>query len=160
MIKLKVIYIVFILSFLPSFINAQNTEIIRFPRLAEIIDQKNDTTYIINFWATWCKPCIEELPYFLEAEKELAGKNFKFVFISLDFKRDSVKLNNWLQKRKIDSSVYLLDEPDYNSWIEKIDKKWEGNIPATLIYNSGNNLRTFFPNEFSRDELRKLLHLP
>ena len=160
MIKLKVIYIVFLLTCLPAILHAQHAEIIKFPRLAEIIDQKNDTTYIVNFWATWCKPCIEELPYFLESERELSGKNYKFIFISLDFKRDSIKLNNWLQKRKMYSTVYLLDEPDYNSWIEKIDKKWEGNIPATLIYNSRNNYRAFFPHEFTREELKKLLKIP
>ena len=150
-----------VLLFSVAYCNAQKATVIKMEKLNEILNYKNDTTYIINFWATWCKPCIAELPRFLEAEKELTSKKVRFIFISLDFKRElDARLNPWLTNKKMNSTVYLLDEPDYNKWINSVDPSWEGNIPATLIYNSKENRRDFYPKDFERAELRKILGLP
>ena len=132
----------------------QKALIIKQPQLTNLLTQKNDTTYIINFWATWCKPCINELPHFRNVEAEHKGEKIQFLYISLNFKReiDSV-LNKFLKMNNFNSTVYLIDEPDYNSWIEKVDKTWQGNIPATVIYNSSKNKRIFFDRELNETEL-------
>jgi thiol-disulfide isomerase/thioredoxin len=138
---------------------AQEARIIKLDELTTFLTLKSDTTYLINFWATWCKPCIEEMPHFLETEKELSGKNYRFIFISLDFKRQYENLNKWLQTKKMHSEVYLIDEQDYNKWINLVDSSWEGNIPATLIYNPVKNKRIFKATELSKTELQDLLKL-
>ncbi|MEP7264745.1 MAG: TlpA family protein disulfide reductase [Bacteroidota bacterium] len=158
---MRLFFSIFFLSISSFFLNAQTAQIIKLPELEKIINYKNDTTYIINFWATWCKPCVEELPYFLEAENDSKEKKVRFIFISLDFKRElETRLNPFLKNKKITSSVFLLDEPDYNKWIDLVSKDWEGNIPATLIYNSDLSLRTFYPHEFDREKLREVIGLP
>lgn len=141
-----------------AYCNAQQAQIIKWETLENLLHQKSDTTYVINFWATWCKPCVAELPSFIEQEKQLSDKPFKFYFISLDFKKDfNTRLLPFLQKQKINSSVYLLDEPDYNSWIDKVDVRWQGAIPATVIYNSSVNRRDFYEKEFTSEELKQTL---
>ena len=127
---------------------------IKLRQLDKLINQQDDTTYIINFWATWCKPCIHELPYFRNVEANHKEEKIRFIYISLNFKRelDSV-LNKFLKMNSFNSVVYLIDEPDYNQWIEKVDKHWQGNIPATLIYNSSKNKRSFFNRELDEKEL-------
>ena len=127
---------------------------IKLLQLDKLINQQDDTTYIINFWATWCKPCIHELPYFRNVEANHKEEKIRFIYISLNFKRelDSV-LNKFLKMNSFNSVVYLIDEPDYNQWIEKVDKHWQGNIPATLIYNSSKNKRSFFNRELDEKEL-------
>lgn len=94
-------------------------------------------TYVINFWATWCGPCVAELPYFFELEEQYAVKNVKFIYVSLDFLKNlEKKLLPFVETGKIKNKVIVLDQKDVNSWMEKIDKNWSGAIPATLIYNT------------------------
>jgi thiol-disulfide isomerase/thioredoxin len=114
-------------------------------------------TYVVNFWATWCKPCVAELPYFLELEKMYKDKNVKFIFVSLDFMNNlESALIPFLDDRKISSEIIVLDQKDADVWMEKIDKNWSGSIPATLIYNTKN--RKFVEDKFhSTKELEDLL---
>ncbi len=137
-----------------SFTKAQSIPMIKFTDLQNIFNKKTDTLYVVNFWATWCKPCVDEMPYFLQMEKKLKNEKVKFVFISLNFKRElETKVVPFLKQRKITSTVLLLDEPDYNSWIDRVDKSWQGSIPATVIFN--NSIKKFFEKEFTFDELEK-----
>jgi thiol-disulfide isomerase/thioredoxin len=119
-----------------------------------MMSQKSDTTYIINFWATWCKPCVKELPYFESLHKELKGSKYRLILVSLDFKKHfESRLLPFVEKNQLQSEVYLLDEPDYNSWIDKVDSSWGGSIPATLFYNHFKKVRYFKEQEFDKQEL-------
>ena len=155
-VRLLLFLIIIFSSF--TFCKAQQVQIIKWNTLEDLLNKKTDTTYVINFWATWCKGCVTELPYFIEQEKQLIDKPFKFYFISLDFKKDfSTRLLPYLAKQNINSTVYLLDETDYNSWIDKVDKRWGGGIPATVIYNASAKKRDFYEQEFNADELSQTL---
>lgn len=111
----------------------------------EILSDKN-TIYVVNFWATWCAPCVKELPYFEKLNSE--NKKVKVVLISLDFKNQyETKLLPFLKNKKINSEVVLLTDKDYNSWLPKVDKDWSGSIPATLIIK--NNKKVFAEKIFS-----------
>ena len=102
----------------------------------EILSDKN-TVYVVNFWATWCAPCVKELPHFEQLNSE--NKNVKVVLISLDFKNQfESKLIPFLKKKSIKSEVIFLSDTDYNSWLPMVDKNWSGSIPATLVIKNGN----------------------
>ncbi len=104
--------------------------------LAYMFNHQNDTTYVINFWATWCSPCIAELPYFEYMNKTYKDQKVKVVLISLDSKKhiDS-KLRPFIQREKLMSHVVALTDTDYNTWIDKVNPDWDGAIPVTIIYN-------------------------
>ncbi len=140
-------------SFLFNLSYAQQATIIKFSELNKLLSQANDTTYIFNFWATWCRPCVKELPYFQEVDKKYGGSKVKVVLVSLDFKKSIAAVDSFLVTRKIGSQVYLLDEVNYNSWIDKVDTSWSGAIPATLIINNKQHYRRFYEKEFKADEL-------
>lgn len=128
---------------LPAFttVSMSDIPVYNFTELEPLLNQQNDTTYIVNFWATWCKPCIEELPYFEELNEYAYGKKMKVVLVSLDFKKQlETKLIPYLNEHKIRSEVVVLSDPDSNSWIGKVDENWSGAIPVTLIYNAKSNL--------------------
>ncbi|MDQ3049507.1 MAG: TlpA family protein disulfide reductase [Bacteroidota bacterium] len=134
--------------------SAQTSRIIKWPELESLLNVNSDTTYVINFWATWCKPCIKELPYFDNLASTFAGKKIKVVLVSLDFKRQyETVLKPYLVKNNVVSEVLLIDEPDYNSWIDKIDTSWNGAIPATLILNNKTGIRNFYEREFTLEEI-------
>jgi thiol-disulfide isomerase/thioredoxin len=111
---------------------------------------------ILNFWATWCAPCVEELPYFEEVTRKHDPREVRVVLINLDFRKQLTKrLLPFLQKRDIASTVVILDDPDANAWIDKIHPEWSGAIPATLILGPG--IRDFREQSFTRNELHSLI---
>jgi thiol-disulfide isomerase/thioredoxin len=98
-----------------------------------------NTTYVVNFWATWCAPCVQELPYFEQLNSE--NSKVKIVLVSLDFKDQyESKLLPFLKKKSIKSDVVMLTDKDYNTWLPKVDIDWSGSIPATLIINKEGNV--------------------
>jgi len=125
-----------------------------FERLEPYLNIKNDTTYVYNFWATWCEPCVAELPSFLKLQETYKNKPFKLVLVSLDFPKSVEKsLLPFVAKKKLNAEVILLNDPDANSWIEKVNKEWSGAIPATLIFNA--KQRKFFEQSFDYETLEK-----
>ncbi len=118
----------------------------------QYFQNKTDTTYVINFWATWCKPCVEELPAFEKIASDYAGKKVKVLLVSLDFP-DKIEgqVIPFMKKNKILSEVVLLDDADANGWIPKVSPEWSGAIPATVIYKK--DKRKFYEQSFTFKEL-------
>ena len=137
--------------------SAQNASVIKLKEFQELLNRKTDTTYVINFWATWCAPCVAELPDFLKAEAELKDKKVKFYFINLNFKKEFESLVlPFLKKKEMKSTVYLLNEPDYNSWIDKVSPSWSGAIPATLIISKPDS-NVFTEGSYTYEMLTEVL---
>ncbi|PWD98612.1 TlpA disulfide reductase family protein [Marinilabilia rubra] len=140
------------------FFNGQSQEIkvSDFEGLEPALYKSNDTTYVINFWATWCKPCVEEMPGFLEAATAMKSEKVRFIFVSLDFPGQiDARLKPFVKKHDMADMVILLDDPDSNSWIEKVHPQWSGAIPATLIYNSVD--RDFYEKPLSYNDLINII---
>ena len=127
-------------------------DVVDFDGLYSKIDLSVDKTYVINFWATWCSPCIKELPHFEEINKEFKDKNTEVFLVSLDFPSQiETKLKPYLKRNKIKSKVILLDDSKMNTWVPKVSEQWDGGIPATLIVNASNY--NFYPKPFKKEEL-------
>ena len=127
-------------------------EVVDFEGMYSKIDLSVDKTYVINFWATWCAPCVKELPYFEEVNKQSKDNNTEVILVSLDFPSQiESKLKPYLKKNKIKSKVILLDDSKINTWVPKVSERWDGGIPATLIVNSSNY--NFYPKPFEKEEL-------
>ena len=127
-------------------------EVVDFDGLYSKIDLSVEKTYVINFWATWCAPCVKELPYFEEVNKEFKDKNTEVILVSLDFPSQiETKLKPYLKRNKIKSRVILLDDSKMNTWVPKVSEQWDGGIPATLIVNASNY--NFYPKPFKKEEL-------
>jgi thiol-disulfide isomerase/thioredoxin len=126
-----------------------------FNSFKEFLEKDNDTTYVINFWATWCQPCVAELPNFEKIGSEYNGQKLKVLLVSLDFSKSVEKsLIPFIVKRNLKSKVVLLSDPDGNSWIPRVDPNWSGAIPATIIYNKKKNLWKFYERSFTLEELQ------
>lgn len=118
----------------------------------------NDTIYVVNFWATWCAPCVAELPYFEQLDSLYAGEKVKVILVSTDFKKDfDSRLIPFVERKKLHSEVNFLDELYDNEWIPKVDSSWQGNIPATKIYSSKKGKSVFLPRETSYAELDSIV---
>lgn len=132
-------------------------KVIKWAGLEAVINKKSEKLQVINFWATWCAPCIKELPYF-EAVNKAESDKIDVTLVSLDFEDEFEKrVLPFIEKRNLQSRVLLLDEIDYNSWIDKVDPSWSGAIPATLIINPLNGKRKFLEKELNEGELNSLI---
>jgi len=137
---------------------AQKIEKIGVPELERILASPENVLNVVNFWATWCPPCVTELPYFEKLSKEFQGKGVKFILVSLDFPSQiESRLIPFLKTNKITADVRVMTDIDYNSWIEKVDSTWQGNIPVTLFFNNAAKKKYFHPSEVTEKELRDLL---
>lgn len=135
----------------------KNIPVYDFEAFKAFLEKDNDTLYVINFWASWCKPCIEELPYFEIVNKEYSSKKVKVLLVSLDFEEKIEKqLKPLIQKKNLQSEVIVLDDPDANSWIAQVDKSWGGAIPATYIYRGKN--KGFYEDPFTLEELKTTIN--
>jgi thiol-disulfide isomerase/thioredoxin len=137
---------------------AQNVSYIKIPELEKILNNPENKLFVVNLWATWCAPCVRELPGFEKAAKDYDPARVKFILVSLDFPSEvQKKLLPFLKKNNISLDVRVMTDMDYNSWIDKIDPGWQGNIPSTLFFNNKKKARYFHPGELTGPELRKII---
>lgn len=116
-----------------------------------MLNHDSNKVQVINFWATWCAPCVEEMPYFEELAKKYHNQ-IELKFISLDMpEHKESKVLNFANKKNIQNDIVLLDDTRSHYWIPKVDENWSGAIPATLIYNKSK--KTFYEQAFTKEEL-------
>ena len=133
----------------------QQVNKVKITELEKTIKESNGPL-VINFWATFCKPCIEEMPYFESMAEKYRAKGIRLIFVSLDLQDDyPKKVNEFVKKRKIKSPVIWLDETNADYFIPKIDEKWSGSIPATLFINNKTSTRKFIEDKLTPEQLEK-----
>jgi len=114
----------------------------------------SDTVYVLNFWATWCGPCVAELPEFEKLNENYKDKNVQVVLISTDFKRNlENEVKSFVEEKKLKSRVVFLNEPRANDYINLVNPDWSGAIPATLIIANNKGYQRFFEKKLSYEEL-------
>ncbi|HNP32773.1 MAG TPA: TlpA disulfide reductase family protein [Flavobacterium sp.] len=130
---MKQIYLIAFFLILTQTSTAQQLAVYeKFADFEKNVIRNDENVYVINFWATWCGPCVKELPFFEKLHQE--NKNVKVILVSLDSGKDlEKKLIPFIAKKKITTEVILLSDKDYNTWLNKIDQNWSGSIPATLL---------------------------
>ncbi len=140
------------------FISVGRTQIstVDFNELEPRLSTSTDTVFVVNFWATWCVPCVKELPEFEKINEVYADNKVKVLLVSLDNPRhmDS-RIIPFIKQHDLKSEVILLDDPRSNTWIPKVDNTWSGAIPATIIFNRDS--RSFFEKVFSYEELENII---
>lgn len=132
--------------------------IVTLPQLQVETQIANDTLYIANFWATWCKPCVEEMPYFEAAIKKFGTQKVKLIFVSLNSVKEKAAVEKFVAKNNIAAEVVLLDAGNPNVWINQLEPDWTGSIPATLFYKNGKKV-LFHEGELNPTQLDSIIQL-
>ncbi len=135
----------------------EQAKIVKLPELQEMIAAKSDQIKVINFWATWCAPCVKEMPLFEKIGMERQDVKITFVSMDLDLDPDPTKVYKFVTRKKIQSQVVILDEKNPNLYIDLIDKSWSGALPATIVVNTKTGQRKFVEKELHEGELEKLI---
>jgi thiol-disulfide isomerase/thioredoxin len=132
---------------------AQTVEILTYEQLQARMSNQKQEVVVYNFWATWCKPCVEEMPAFEKLALDYQAKGVAVVFVSIDFKSKHAKVVEFVGQKQLKSEVVLLNAPDYNAWIDKVSPEWSGAIPATLVLKKTGNVQKFHEGSFTYEEL-------
>ena len=138
---------------------SQTVKVINLKEFEVLLNRKSDSIYVYNFFATWCKPCVKELPHFIKFSKDSIHSNINLTFINLDQPEnvDDIVIP-FLAKKKMNQTVYLLNNTNYALWMPRVDRRWGGSIPATFVINGSNNKRAFIEGEINYKELIELIN--
>ena len=144
-----------------GFVTIGKSQIIAKMKMTDVVkyfNKDNDTVYVVNFWATFCKPCVAEIPYFISTCNKYKDRKVKLLLVSLDLPDYfPAKIRAFAKKRKFNTSIAWLNETNADIFCPMIDKKWSGAIPATIIVNNKTGLRQFFEDEMSREQFESVL---
>lgn len=146
-----------ILFLICTLANSQKADQIKLKDLQTIISTRSEKIQIINFWATWCAPCVKEVPLFERLNQENKAVDVTLVSMDYDLDPNPEKVYRFIARKKLQSKVVILIEKNPNDWIDKIDKNWSGALPATLVLNTKTGKRKFVEKELYEGDLEKLI---
>lgn len=147
------LFLAFSLTCCISLSRAQEIAVVRIEELKKVYTQDKDTTYVINFFATWCGPCAMEMPVLNRFYEDHKNTNVQLLFVSLDNPKYLKKLPAYLKKMKMQAPVFLLNESSDFSWLHEIDLRWQGSIPATMVVNNIRHIKAFFETPMEKGQL-------
>ena len=153
--KLLVI-LMLVLPYMISSAAGRDIKVMSFDELQPLLYKTTDSVYVVNFWATWCAPCVREIPDFEKLQAEYANQGVKVLLVSLDFPGHlESRVLPFLDRMQVKSEVMLLDDVNSNRWIPLVSENWSGAIPATVIYSG--DTRHFFEKELKFEELEAII---
>lgn len=155
-----------ILLLLVSGLRAQHVPVIKITDLEKRINAGGDTTYIINLWATWCAPCVAELPIFEKCDSLYKNEKVKVLLVSMDdIKTLNKKVVPFVKRKKLHSEVMLLDESKADYFLPKLEPRLSGSLPSTVILNKATGFRWYVEGQLQNEgqleeQIKKAQHQP
>jgi thiol-disulfide isomerase/thioredoxin len=141
--------------------SAQTIRKIKITDLEQTIAQ-SDHPLIVNFWATFCVPCVKEIPYFQSTVARYQEEQVELILVSLDLPDYyPAKIASFAQGRGFTAHIVWLDETNADYFCPRVDPKWSGGIPSSLFINNKTHYRRFFDRQLTEPqvefEIKKML---
>ncbi|MFI5154844.1 MAG: TlpA disulfide reductase family protein [Chitinophagales bacterium] len=142
---------------LPCILAAQEIKKINVKDLQAYI-QESSHPLIVNFWATYCVPCIEEIPYFQKAVVNYKDKGIELLLVSLDLPGYfPEKITAFAQDKHFTAPIVWLNETNADYFCPIVDKRWSGGIPSSLFINNKTHFRKFFERQLTEQQLEETI---
>lgn len=122
--------------------------------LRDVVRDSQARVVLVNVWATWCQPCLEEFPDLLRIEREYRGRGVKLILVSGDFDTEVPNVVKFLSRQGVDFPTYIKAGSDME-FINTMNSEWSGALPATFVYDSGGHLARFWEGKASYAELQQ-----
>jgi thiol-disulfide isomerase/thioredoxin len=148
-------FLVFLFLFSAIAVQSQQVKSVKITELEKTI-KESKTPLIVNFWATFCVPCLQEIPYFQEIASQYKSNDVSLVFVSLDMKEAyPVKVNNMAKKLNLAYPVVWLNETNADYFCPRIDTSWTGGMPSSFFVNNATGYHKFLEEPLSKEKLEK-----
>jgi thiol-disulfide isomerase/thioredoxin len=157
---MRIIFIILLLA-TGMICSAQTIRKIKITDLEQTIAQ-SDHPLIVNFWATFCVPCVKEIPYFQSTVARYQEEQVELILVSLDLPDYyPAKIASFAQGRGFTARIVWLDETNADYFCPRVDPKWSGGIPSSLFLNNKTHYRRFFDRQLTEPqvdlEIKKML---
>jgi thiol-disulfide isomerase/thioredoxin len=119
-----------------------------------VVRRSDASITVVNFWATWCVPCVEEFPSFVRLDEQLDDRGGDVLFISTDFPNKKEQVVDFLAQQGVTGTSYLKTGKT-TAFVNGFSEEWSGAVPATFIYDSSGTLLDFWEGKVSYEELRE-----
>ncbi|WP_081148655.1 TlpA disulfide reductase family protein [Niastella vici] len=141
---MKVLYLTSYFILLTSMGFSQTIKKVKVTEVEDYI-KNSDHPIVLNCWATWCAPCVEEIPYFMETVKKYSDQKVELLLVSLDLPKSyPTQIQALIKKKNFEATYFWLNETNADYFCPKIDPKWDGTLPSTLFVNTKTGYRKFF----------------
>ena len=136
---------------------SQEIRKVKIEQLVQFIDTSS-CPLIVNFWATWCKPCVHEIPWFEKNLKTTEAKNVQLILVSLDFAGNYPNgILQFAKQQGYTSQIIFLDELNVDRFCPPVDKSWDGAIPVSLFVNNKKHYRKFYNQQLPEPQFKMAL---
>lgn len=113
---------------------------------SRIVAGRKGRVLLVNFWATWCEPCREEMPHLVAAAKKFPARDLAVVLVSLDSQKTGpTQVPKFLKEKKVPFVSWLAKTRDPQDFIDTVDPTWDGSLPYTLVYGRDGKIATRLP---------------
>ena len=124
---------------------------------SKLVASQKGKVVAVNVWATWCVPCRKEMPALVALEKRHAAQGFRLILVSANESEEEKAAQQFLDSVGVSSQPYIKQAADDQRFIDSVDPKWSGALPATFVYDrSGKRVKSFF-GEVDIHELESLI---
>jgi len=123
----------------------------------KLISDSKGKVLLIDFWATWCAPCLEELPQLVALERKYVAKGLKLITVSVDDEEDREAALKFLRKHRVSPPAYLKKVADDDRFITFVDKNWSGAVPALFLFDRNGKLVRSFIGEADLKAVEKAI---
>ena len=110
---------------------------------------------LVDFWATWCGGCVEEMPRIVGLEGKYRSRGLRLITVSCDEPEDAAKAQQFLQKNGVLSPAYIKRAKNDEKFINSVDPKWTGALPGLFLYDRGGRLVKAFIGETDMEALER-----
>ena len=107
---------------------------------------------LVNVWATWCAPCVEEMPYLARLKREYGPRGLRLIVVSADFEEQAAAAAAFLDRQEVDAVSLIKREKD-ETFIDAIHPPWSGALPASLLYDEEGRLHFFWEGAATYEDL-------
>lgn len=125
--------------------------------IRELINNKSGKLRLINVWASWCGPCVQEFPDFIMIDRIYRSREFEFISINADKLARKDNVLKFLQKNEASNKNYIFNSDNNSDLVEAIDPQWSGALPYTMLVEQGGNVIYRLQGPINILEMRKLI---